>query len=66
MKRKTLLHSVVYQVYFLCNLKYAELKKCLFINQAMPTFQVYKGGSKVVELVGADKGKLAQAVANFK
>ena len=32
----------------------------------MPTFQVYKGGSKVVELVGADKGKLAQAVANFK
>jgi thioredoxin 1 len=34
--------------------------------QAMPTFQFFKGGAKIDEMKGADKGKLAQLLAKNK
>lgn len=33
---------------------------------AMPTFQVWKAGAKVDELVGASKDKLAELIAKYK
>eukprot|EP00037_Helgoeca_nana_P000265 m.20914 g.20914 ORF g.20914 m.20914 type:complete len:112 (-) comp10335_c0_seq1:58-393(-) len=33
---------------------------------AMPTFQVWKAGKKVDELVGASKDKLAELIAKYK
>ena len=32
---------------------------------AMPTFQVFKGGAKVDELVGASKDKLRELVSKY-
>jgi hypothetical protein len=32
----------------------------------MPTFQVWKAGAKVDELVGASKDKLAELIAKYK
>ena len=34
--------------------------------QAMPTFQVWKGGAKVDELVGASEAKLKALIAKYK
>jgi len=34
--------------------------------RAMPTFQFYKGGEKVEEMMGADVSKLKQLVAQLK
>lgn len=43
--------------------KLSELTQRLAIS-AMPTFQLYKAGAMVEEIVGADFGKIATVVAN--
>ena len=42
------------------------IKIYLFKNQAMPTFQVYKGGFKEAEYIGASKAKLENLVKEFQ